>query len=207
MRIIHVMCLIPSKWVEWTICISVQPRTSRFKMCFNFKISTWIEQDKSPERISPALGLLFADSAYLLCNSTLMIERYFVLTVWHVWSLDKRSLRLYLYFIYLLLFSLCWLCGYQMDCVADDARQVVLPLFLKFYFRDSNSSSICFFSLWGTLNVVVFNCLVLLLIVSHFRAMCSDPGVIPLPQTKMDFSDIYAGNLMSQLFELCTSSS
>ncbi|XP_065206706.1 palmitoyltransferase ZDHHC7-like [Planococcus citri] len=49
-------------------------------------------------------------------------------------------------------------------------------------------------SLWGPFNVVLFNSLILLLTLSHFRAMCSDPGVIPLPQTKMDFSDIYAAS-------------
>lgn len=26
---------------------------------------------------------------------------------------------------------------------------------------------------------------------SHLKAVCSDPGVVPLPQTRMDFSDIH----------------
>ena len=26
---------------------------------------------------------------------------------------------------------------------------------------------------------------------SHLKAVCSDPGVVPLPQTRMDFSDMH----------------
>nr|XP_034172093.1 palmitoyltransferase ZDHHC7 [Osmia lignaria] len=49
-------------------------------------------------------------------------------------------------------------------------------------------------SLWGPFHVVAFNTVVLLLIMSHLKAVCSDPGVVPLPQSRMDFSDIYTDN-------------
>lgn len=50
-----------------------------------------------------------------------------------------------------------------------------------------------FYSLWGPFHVVTFNTVVLLLMISHLKAICSDPGVVPLPQTRMDFSDIHMG--------------
>ncbi|KZC15111.1 PREDICTED: palmitoyltransferase ZDHHC3 [Dufourea novaeangliae] len=49
-------------------------------------------------------------------------------------------------------------------------------------------------SLWGPFHVVAFNTVVLLLIMSHLKAVCSDPGVVPLPQSRMDFSDIHTDN-------------
>lgn len=48
------------------------------------------------------------------------------------------------------------------------------------------------FSLWGTFNTIAFNILVFLLIMSHFKAVVSDPGTVPLPQTRIDFSDIHS---------------
>lgn len=48
-------------------------------------------------------------------------------------------------------------------------------------------------SLWGPFHVVSFNTVTLLLVMSHLKAICSDPGVVPLPQTRMDFSDIHTG--------------
>lgn len=47
------------------------------------------------------------------------------------------------------------------------------------------------YSLWGPFHVVAFNTIVLLLITSHLKAVCSDPGVVPLLQSRMDFSDIH----------------
>lgn len=47
------------------------------------------------------------------------------------------------------------------------------------------------FSLWGALNVVCFNTVVLLLSMAHMRAVLSDPGTVPLPQSRVDFSDIH----------------
>ncbi|XP_012344683.1 palmitoyltransferase ZDHHC3-A isoform X3 [Apis laboriosa] len=49
-------------------------------------------------------------------------------------------------------------------------------------------------SLWGPFHVVAFNTIVLLLITSHLKAVCSDPGVVPLLQSRMDFSDIHTDN-------------
>lgn len=49
-------------------------------------------------------------------------------------------------------------------------------------------------SLWGPFHVVAFNTLLLLLLMSHLKAACSDPGVVPLPQSRMDFSDIHTGS-------------
>lgn len=50
------------------------------------------------------------------------------------------------------------------------------------------------FSLWGPFHVVIFNTVVLLLTMAHLKAVCSDPGVVPLPQSRMDFSDIHSGS-------------
>ncbi|KAK0045948.1 palmitoyltransferase ZDHHC7 [Biomphalaria pfeifferi] len=49
-------------------------------------------------------------------------------------------------------------------------------------------------SLWGAFCVVFFNTIVLLMTVSHLRAVLSDPGVVPIPKTSMDFSDIHSEN-------------
>lgn len=48
-------------------------------------------------------------------------------------------------------------------------------------------------SLWGAFNVVLFNTIVFLLFVSHIRAVFSDPGIVPLPINRIDFSDIHSG--------------
>lgn len=37
-------------------------------------------------------------------------------------------------------------------------------------------------SLWGAFHAVAFNSVVLLLMMSHMRAVFSDPGIVPLPQ-------------------------
>lgn len=47
-------------------------------------------------------------------------------------------------------------------------------------------------SLWGALNAVTFNTIVLLLSMAHFKAVFSDPGTVPLPQNRLDFSDIHS---------------
>lgn len=49
-------------------------------------------------------------------------------------------------------------------------------------------------SLWAPLHVILFNTLILLLIFAHIRAMCSDPGIVPLPQSRMDFSDMHSAS-------------
>ena len=42
--------------------------------------------------------------------------------------------------------------------------------------------------------MVLFNLIVFLMTVAHLRAVLSDPGVVPLPKTSLDFSDIHSGN-------------
>ena len=70
---------------------------------------------------------------------------------------------------------------------------------------DSNSYVYCdknlyssfihkFHSLWGLLHAVIFNTVILLLTMSHLKAVLSDPGLVPLPQIRMDFSDMHAGS-------------
>lgn len=39
--------------------------------------------------------------------------------------------------------------------------------------------------------MVCFNTVVLLLSMAHMRAVLSDPGTVPLPQSRVDFSDIH----------------
>jgi hypothetical protein len=51
------------------------------------------------------------------------------------------------------------------------------------------------FSLWGPFHVVLFNTIVFLLAMAHLKAVCSDPGVVPLPQNRVDFSDIHSGSV------------
>ncbi|XP_054457701.1 zf-DHHC domain-containing protein [Anoplopoma fimbria] len=55
-------------------------------------------------------------------------------------------------------------------------RHVLLPAFTD--------------SLWCTLHASVFNLILLLLLACHAKAVFSDPGMVPLPETAMDFSDL-----------------
>nr|XP_054760803.1 palmitoyltransferase ZDHHC7-like [Lytechinus pictus] len=48
-------------------------------------------------------------------------------------------------------------------------------------------------SLWGAVHALIFNCIVLCLTVAHLRAVLSDPGIVPLPTTAIDFSDVRTG--------------
>jgi hypothetical protein len=47
-------------------------------------------------------------------------------------------------------------------------------------------------TLWGALNVLIFNVIVFLLFMAHARAVFSDPGIVPLPQHRIDFSDLHS---------------
>ncbi|KAJ8927152.1 hypothetical protein NQ314_020425 [Rhamnusium bicolor] len=49
-------------------------------------------------------------------------------------------------------------------------------------------------SLWGTFNVVMFNTVIFFLMIAHIKAVLTDPGTIPLPQNRVDFSDIHSSN-------------
>lgn len=53
--------------------------------------------------------------------------------------------------------------------------------------------NISFYSLWGALHVLLFNTLVFMTLMAHVRAVFSDPGIVPLPQSRLDFSDMHAG--------------
>lgn len=46
-------------------------------------------------------------------------------------------------------------------------------------------------SLWAPFHALLFNTLALLLAISHLKASFSDPGMIPLPQSRVDFSDMH----------------
>ncbi|XP_074653088.1 palmitoyltransferase ZDHHC3-like [Tubulanus polymorphus] len=48
-------------------------------------------------------------------------------------------------------------------------------------------------SLWGAVNALLFNVVLFLLAFSHLRAVLSDPGIVPLPDTGLDFSDARSG--------------
>ncbi|XP_045480619.1 palmitoyltransferase ZDHHC3 [Harmonia axyridis] len=47
-------------------------------------------------------------------------------------------------------------------------------------------------SLWGAFNLLTFNAIIFLLCMSHIRAVLTDPGTIPLPENRMDFSDLHS---------------
>lgn len=46
---------------------------------------------------------------------------------------------------------------------------------------------------WGFLHALVFNLLLLNIVLSHLRAMLSDPGIVPFPKTALDFSEMEVG--------------
>ncbi|XP_062453915.1 palmitoyltransferase ZDHHC3-like [Rhea pennata] len=48
-------------------------------------------------------------------------------------------------------------------------------------------------SLWCPFHAVAFNLVVFLLLACHARAVLADPGVVPLPATAIDFSDLRSG--------------
>ena len=41
------------------------------------------------------------------------------------------------------------------------------------------------------MNLVAYNLIVILLFISHTRAVFSDPGIVPLPSHPIDFSDAH----------------
>uniref|UniRef100_A0A1B0C106 Uncharacterized protein n=1 Tax=Glossina palpalis gambiensis TaxID=67801 RepID=A0A1B0C106_9MUSC len=49
----------------------------------------------------------------------------------------------------------------------------------------------CIFSIWAPLHVVSFNTVVFLLAMSHLKAVLSDPGRVPLPANRLDFSHMH----------------
>lgn len=49
-----------------------------------------------------------------------------------------------------------------------------------------------FFSFWAPVHVILFNTVVFLLGMAHVKAVLSDPGRVPLPQSRIDFSDLHS---------------
>ncbi|EAA12271.2 AGAP008493-PA, partial [Anopheles gambiae str. PEST] len=47
-------------------------------------------------------------------------------------------------------------------------------------------------SLWAPFHVVAFNTIVFLLAMAHLKAVLLDPGTVPLPQIRIDFSDLHS---------------
>ena len=45
---------------------------------------------------------------------------------------------------------------------------------------------------WGLFHITVFNVIVIMLFISHSRAVFSDPGIVPLPSNRIDFSDLHS---------------
>lgn len=92
---------------------------------------------------------------------------------------------------------LCRLCGHQMDRLANNAKQVKIhrPCGWTQWHLKLNSDWFSFFSLsslWGPVNVVLFNTVIFLLAMAHLKAVFCDPGMVPLPRTRLDFSDLHA---------------
>lgn len=60
-------------------------------------------------------------------------------------------------------------------------------------------------TLWGAFNVVVFNLIVFLMAAAHLRAVMSDPGIVPIPSSSLDFSDMHSGKQkMFDGWSMCT---
>uniref|UniRef100_A0A7G3AUZ5 Palmitoyltransferase n=1 Tax=Lutzomyia longipalpis TaxID=7200 RepID=A0A7G3AUZ5_LUTLO len=62
-------------------------------------------------------------------------------------------------------------------------------------------------SIWAPIHVILFNTIVFLLAMSHLRAVLSDPGIVPLPQNRLDFSDIHTtekGEMEKEEWTVCT---
>ncbi|XP_065562645.1 palmitoyltransferase ZDHHC3-like isoform X1 [Artemia franciscana] len=52
-------------------------------------------------------------------------------------------------------------------------------------------------SIWTSIHAVSFNSLIFLLLFAHWRAVFTDPGTVPFPARKLDFSDLHSGNRAS----------
>ena len=47
-------------------------------------------------------------------------------------------------------------------------------------------------SLWASFHVVMFNMIIFMLFMAHARAVFTDPGIVPLPSHRIDFSDSHS---------------
>lgn len=64
-----------------------------------------------------------------------------------------------------------------------------------------------FFSFWAPIHVVCFNSIIFLLAMAHMKAFLSDPGIVPLPQSRLDFSDLHTneqGDFEREEWTVCT---
>ncbi len=59
-------------------------------------------------------------------------------------------------------------------------------------------------TLWGAFNVLLFNILVFNLLMAHARAVFSDPGIVPLPEHRVDFSDKEEPETAGDDWTICT---
>lgn len=90
--------------------------------------------------------------------------------------------------------------------VTDDLKDQTLSSSRYFFDRTYVNSILFIFSLWAPLHVVLFNTVVFLLMLAHSKAVLSDPGRIPLPQSRIDFSDIHSdkGEFGKEEWTVCT---
>jgi ribosomal protein L40E len=49
-----------------------------------------------------------------------------------------------------------------------------------------------FFRIFGPLHTILFNTIIFMVIMSHLKAVFLDPGSVPLPTTRLDFSDLHS---------------
>ena len=54
---------------------------------------------------------------------------------------------------------------------------------------------------WGLFHIIAFNVIVLMLFTSHARAVFSDPGIVPLPSNRIDFSDLHSSQEAGELLQ------
>lgn len=85
-------------------------------------------------------------------------------------------------------------------CISREERCQVLylaPDLLLLVYNNINtrtcSVSFILYRLWGSFNVVIFNLIIFMMVAAHLRAVMSDPGIVPLPTSSLDFSDAQNG--------------
>lgn len=105
------------------------------------------------------------------------------------------------------------LCSNEMDSPTNNAQQVHRRVFddviqEQIFHKKKTLPFVCFViasikpffsptidsSFWAPLNIVFFNSVVFLLVMSHLKAVLSDPGTVPLPQSRLDFSDLHSNH-------------
>ncbi|XP_061462664.1 palmitoyltransferase ZDHHC3-like isoform X1 [Rhineura floridana] len=90
----------------------------------------------------------------------------------------------------------CWCCG-KGRCRADPCGVLCLLLtYISVVYADYVILEHVLLqpgfrgSLWCPFHAVVFNFIVVMLLACHTRAVFADPGMVPLPDTAIDFSDL-----------------